>query len=222
MDPTRQIRLLIPPFFFFSSFLSAIFTSNVYKYWHWLSKQDIATIAGFVAFIGVASLPMGYLLSTITIIFFKLFRFFGLIYESSLSEEDLTRIWPLLNTKLGRDDRSKKYLLCGKRTSCETRWFASVILDHEIIYTRSKGIYEWMLRAYSAFWVAACSAMALIVSIILVIVSGIDAPNEWWVASTIFLAIMILGAYLARRDSIQMEEFQSHRTFDSGGTPIIK
>jgi hypothetical protein len=213
MDPVRQIRLLIPPFFFFGSLLTGWFTSNIHCHWNWLKNQNITTITGIVAIIGIASLPIGFLLSTMTLMFLKFFRYFGWTYETGLTENELSEIWPLLDTRLGRNNNRGLYLLTGERTSNETRWHASVEFVHNIIQSRSKGIFEWMSRAYSAFWICSCSLTSLVLTIVVLLFGKITPPAEWWYINGFLIIIMGIGALLARRDVINMERFQTLKNF---------
>lgn len=209
MDPTRQIRLLIPPFFFYTSLLSAWFFTEIQKQGGLLYKQDLSTIATVAVIVGASSIPVGFLLSTITFLFLRLFRLFGLNHETGLSEENIDKIWPFLGTEL---PRRKLITKCRKRTKRYIRHFVSVTIDHEIIYRYSKGIQEWMARSYSAYWVSACSATALLFSFIVVLSSEkLHAPCEWWIASVVVFVVMVLGAINARYDTFKMQEFQLHR-----------
>lgn len=210
MDPTRQIRLLIPPFFFFASILSAIFFSNMVESLDWIRKQSLPGLVGIVALIGIATVPLGFFFSTATHIFLRLFRIFGWNYENGLSEGDLNRIWPLLGTRLERDARIKTYITGVRKTSCETRHYVAATLDHGILYNHARGIQEWVMRAYTAFWVSACSVVALVLSLV-VIVQLVCTPWEWWVWYAIVLVILLAGAFLARHDTLRMTEFQTYR-----------
>ena len=77
MYPSRQIRIIIPPFFLFASLISAVLFSidlTTIRLW----SQEIGlkgweVIAMSLGLIGVATLPIGFFLSTLSTLYMDFF-----------------------------------------------------------------------------------------------------------------------------------------------------
>lgn len=212
MDPIRQIRLLIAPFFFFASLITAgLLSSNIAKLWPGEIDPGLGQIAGLAGIVGISVLPFGFLISTISMLMLRLFfiKSDG-FYQSRLSEEELDLIWPKLKTTLKRKIYSK---FNGKRekTPGSTKLKALVTFDHGIIYKESPGVFEWLTRTYTAFVVSVNSAIALALSFVVIIIINLCPPWPWWVISIVIFLTMVIGALSARRDNINVFKFQLYR-----------
>ena len=105
MDQNRQIRFAIPPFFLLASllwgaYLGGLDLSPVFK--PGTAKEVLALLATAA----VAVVPMGYLISTLSVAFLR-----GLVaiakkptYEAVLSDTTLVCIWCQLQSSLDRDE----------------------------------------------------------------------------------------------------------------------
>ena len=98
MNEPRNIRFLIPPFFFyFTAVLAGYFAGVDYK--EQLESLGAEQMLAIAAAVGAASLPIGYLLTSISILFLNTgAQMFGAhTYESHLSEEAFKTIWGKIN-----------------------------------------------------------------------------------------------------------------------------
>ncbi len=210
MDPMRQIRLLIPPFFFYASIILAkIFSTGRIE---WISDQKMGEIAGIAAFLALSALPLGFLISSLTILTLRvLFPLFGKCMETDMDEKDLDRVWPILGTKLKRDYRSKTSWTGEVTTPNDVKRDVNNTLDHGILYNYSKGLHEFIMRSYTAFIISSSSAIAILLSYIAIYFLNICLTLEWCFVIGIILLILIVGAYFSRRDTLRMVKFQTYR-----------
>ena len=134
---------------------------------------DIAVAV--VGFIGVAALPVGFFISTITLFVLRLiFTWSPAAYHADLSEQGLKRIWPLL--RIERDhtaftaalpQRGLRWIIptCFRehlsRRGLEKRVMGHVatVFDHGVLYTHCPGLHEWLARSYTAYTATANGAM---------------------------------------------------------------
>ena len=203
---------LIPPFFFYASLLSAGLFADIESSLTWFREQDVGGIAGMAALIAVSTLPIGFFISSATVLLLRfVFWLGGRNYETDLSEKELDSIWPLLGTNLGRHTNFDGSNRDEKKTPTDIRRYACATVDHEIIYNNSQGIHEWSARAYTAFSISSNSCLALLLSSAMSVFLRICAPWQWWICSVIVFLLLFAGAFFARRDSLNMSRFQRFR-----------
>src|SRR3990172_4289228 len=105
MDPLRQLRFLVPPFFLVASLLVGAHLGGVLDLSILKSEAIAKNITGIIALvIAIATatvLPLGFLITTISVNLLRLiarisYRFNPRYYEAVLSDESWDRIWKKL------------------------------------------------------------------------------------------------------------------------------
>jgi len=208
MDPTRQIRLLVAPFFFFASLVLAYLTAG----------KEVPLQNNILALIGVitlSTLPVGFLISSLAFILLRvLFRAFGSNFETHLSEEDIDRIWPKLNTSIGRHACSKASKSGAMRTPKDIELYVAATFDHGILYEKSRGVHEWIMRVFTAFMTSVNSLVAILISYAAVAILCLSPSWQWWLCTGVIVIVLFIGAWRAQRTMLKMFEFQTHRMFE--------
>lgn len=187
MDAVRQIRLLIPPFFFILSIVwGGVLAGSDFRA---LMQKETAT---FVIGAVVASLlPLGYLISAVSV---SILRFVDEDYEARLPDKCLERIWPHLESSQQLDPEKRLYI--------------AATFDHELL---SPGVHEWLLRRWNSFNIGAHSVTALLLAHLAGGLLGIDQKWQWWSTSGVIAVILVIHAKSAWRQTMLMVEFQSYR-----------
>ncbi len=207
MDPTRQIRLLVAPFFFFVSVASAYCSAGIALP---LSNDKSA----FVGAIALAILPMGFLISTLTIVLLRrLFRLFGSNFETDLSEADMDRIWLQLHPKLSRRKSAQNSETKQAKTSKDEEIYIAASFDHGFLYENHRGLHEWLMRVYSAFMTSANSFVAILLSYVAKLILDLHPSYFWWLCTVTVEILLLIGAIMARRNLLGMLRFQFNRDF---------
>jgi hypothetical protein len=117
MDKDRQIRMLIPPFFMFASVLWEAFLSHDLQ--QYLQNANVGseyayvkTVLSLLGIVGVATLPLGYVIGllTISVLRLPLIRrcFPHKNYEIPISKAAMEKIWRLLGHA-----QYEKWTLCA-------------------------------------------------------------------------------------------------------------
>ena len=97
MNETRRFRFLVPPFFLVLSLAAGLYFSG-FKFGDLLNTYSTDQLVAFGALIGASILPVGFLLTSLSILGLHLFfRVAGhQTYEVVLRNETWGLIWPLL------------------------------------------------------------------------------------------------------------------------------
>ena len=201
MAQVRQIRLLIPPFFLAASLLLGAVSDGI-DLPKMLAPVDPKVILTMLAIFGIGVLPLGFFLSAMSILFLRLWakRKGWETYEVHFKDpKTLGRIWTQLNIHESCPQDSTLIL------------YATATFDHEVL---NKGIHEWLLRRWSSFNVSAHSCTALVFSMLVALLWF--PPWHWWVAVVIMIVILFSSAIVARRETMAMLDFQSHRSHVAG------
>jgi hypothetical protein len=195
MDQDRQIRFAIPPFFLFASLLWGAYLAHrdlspIFK------PETAKEMLGVLAAAAVAIIPLGFLLSTLSVMLLRLLALIARTptYEAVLKDPVLERIWSQLKTTQAKD---KKLTL-----------YAAATFDHELL---ESGIHTWLLRRWNSFNVATHSIVALLVAHVLAPIFSIPQVCTWWVSTTALVAVLFVNALCAWRETMRMIEFQSYR-----------
>lgn len=202
MDQNRQIRFLIPPFFLIASlFLGDFFScSNIINR---IAEQGDQNILAIVAALGASTIPLGFLIGAIPI---AVLNFIGLVpcrkktkwnYELSISPNALKKIWPKLETSLKFD--------------FQKTFYAGVTFDHDILPV---GIHQWLMRRWNAFNIHINCCTSLLLSHAVGPFLSISQTLYWWIATIIIFLLFFFNAMVARRQTMQMLEFQALRDFE--------
>jgi hypothetical protein len=196
MDQDRQIRLAIPPFFLLASLLWGAHLGGLDL--SPVLKPDTAKeVLGFLAAAAVAILPVGFLISTISV------TLLGVVaaicrkptYEAVLDPATLRRIWDKLQSK--------------QPESAELVLYAAATFDHELL---PAGIHTWLLRRWNHFNVAVHSIVALALAHAVAPVVSIPQGWAWFTTSAISISLLSWTGFKAWRQTMGMIEFQSHRS----------
>jgi hypothetical protein len=212
MDPDRQIRFAIPPFFLFFSILVGVFLSNN-PLRDWLTSVEGPRLLAVGTAIAASTLPVGFVISSITFLLLRLcFLPTGRSFETFISPVALMAVWPSLKTTL----------------QCEQKWhFESVVtLDHELL---SSGMHSWIMRRWNAFLISTQACVALSLAHVVAQALSLEQPCLWFVGSLCIGGILALNAIVAWRGTMKMLEFQAFRlrssqdsSFESAANPAAK
>ncbi|MBI4738270.1 hypothetical protein HY772_01695 [Candidatus Woesearchaeota archaeon] len=207
MDQNRQFRFLIPPFFFIASLYLGAYLHEKHPF---IFVKEMGV--GGVAAITASLLPLGFLISTISIVLLKQF---WKNYEADISKESAERIWKKLEISKNisafeageiKNFQNEEY----KKANLNI--YITATFDHSLLPT---GIHEWIMRRWNIFNASAHSVTALILS--LPIGCFFWSPN--WGMGTIYWVIIVLSISLflgvaARKswkETMEMIDFQSHK-----------
>jgi hypothetical protein len=162
-----------------------------------LLKPDTAKeVLGLLAAATVAILPLGFLISSVSILLIRLLaRFLGKpTYEPSLTDAAYGQVWTQVHAPLPKDKTKTLY--------------AVATFDHELL---TPGVHTWLMRRWNAFNTAAHSAVALFLAHVMA--SYFHIPQTWrWVGWTALLfVLLVLIAVIAWRETMAMIEFQASR-----------
>lgn len=195
MDEGRNVRFLIPPFFFLLSvFLAAHFSDvDVIAMLQPLTPQQILAVA---TGIGAATIPMGYLLTSISILLLNgLARFCGArYYEAHLSSEEVLNL-------------VSKEIKAAKPVDRTLELYAVATYDHAIL---PKQVHQWIQRRWNAFNIAAhsCTAIVLAQPAVL-LVPKIHYTVSFAFSGAGMFAVLGINGYVAWRQVMRMIEFQT-------------
>jgi hypothetical protein len=202
MDEPRNIRFLIPPFFFFLSCVAAGYFSGI-DFAARLKPLEAEQILAIAAAIGAATLPIGYLLTSISILLLHvLARFFeARTYEAHLSDDAFERVW--------------KAVHAGPTSNRRSELYAVVTYDHALLPAE---IHSWIQRRWNSFNIAAHSCTAILLSQAIVLLPGVHFTAYWGFMSVGLFALLSVNAYAAWCHVMRMLEFQVMRAThaDSG------
>ena len=207
MDELRNIRFLIPPFFFFlSAFLAAYFSGGGLA--TLISPFSTEQALALTAAIGAATLPIGYLITSISILALQILaRCCGAkTYEAHLSDSAFASVWTATRSTLESDR--------------ELELYAVATYDHSIL---PPAIHQWIQRRWNSFNIAAHSCMALLLSLIAALLPGVHFSCQWLGCLLLLLAVFAINGYRAWRQAMRMLDFQLSRqaTPDVVAQPII-
>jgi hypothetical protein len=195
MDKDRQIRMLIPPFFLIAAVLwGAYLSGDLYGYLHSAQASDSAaslkSVLSILAVGGVATLPIGYAIGILTILFLKLFALLGLFphraYDVPISKQALQKIWQKLRVPEG----AKKTPLCAASL------FEFVLLRPQV--------HSWLFRRWTSFNISTQCAMAMLSSCLVAKAICIRPPCEWWLTIMFFVCVFIVHAIISWREVYHM------------------
>jgi hypothetical protein len=195
MDQDRQIRFVIPPFFFLASLLWG--THLGHRDLSAILPPEMArNVLGLFAAAAVVIVPMGFLISTLSVLLLRLLAviFRQPTYEAVLSDSTLGRIWDQLQSTRQRDKQLALY--------------AAATFDHELL---AAGIHTWLLRRWNSFNLATHSIVALFLAHGVALIFSIPQVCWWWVSTLAVFVPLLITACHAWRETMKMIEFQSYR-----------
>lgn len=189
MDKDRQIRLLIPPFSFMASLLLGWFLGggsiSILQ-----TKDGIYYLALLLAG-GFLAVPLGFLITSISIILLKMFSLYDVRFSQKALEDTAVA------------------LHMPSEAVRKNSFYAIVTLDHDL---SPKGIHEWTRRRWSAFNAASHSCVALALAFITATISTpIHVTWSWGVVSFAMMMVLARLAYVSWNETKKMLEFQAQR-----------
>lgn len=215
MDPVRQIRILIPPFFFLGAILLGAHYDKDNLVRTLLSNvQTTEALLGVLAAVAVFVIPVGFLIGGITRVFLTAFCWsLGKFLRDPVwfetwppnRAEFVKRIWPFLDVDSSLSPTSTHL------------FYATVTFDHDVLYKHAPGMHEWLLRRWSGFSAASSSCGALLLAMVVSFIIGIHWTRwTWWLGHLSFVFVFASLVAAASRnwiETMRMVEFQSHRDF---------
>jgi hypothetical protein len=206
VDAERQIRFALTPFFLYGSVLVGALVSGTISIRSVTALPNEALLAVTGALLA-STLPIGFLLGAITILVLRgSFRIFTkMSYEAVLDQATWDRIWKQLETTVEYADKRSHY--------------AAVILDHELM---SEGAHGWMTRRWTSFNMSANACIALLVAHFVGYLLGVPQTWEWWAGTVVSVGILGLHSAVAWSQTMNMLEFQSHRTLKPRERPATQ
>jgi len=195
MDQDRQIRFAIPPFFLLASLLWGAYLGGVNV--SPVLKPDTAKeILGLLAAAAVAVVPLGFLISSASILLLRLLAcLLGKpTYEAVLTEDAYGKVWTRIHAPSPKDGRKILY--------------AAATFDHELL---APGIHTWLMRRWNAFNLAAHSSVALLLAHVMAPYFHVPQTWRWWRWTALLVVLLICAAAIAWRETMSMIEFQATR-----------
>jgi hypothetical protein len=193
MDQDRQIRFVVPPFLLFlsmlwGSYLGGRDLSSI------LAPETAREILGVLAATAVAIVPLGFVISVLSITVLRLIAWLAgwPTYEAHLSPQAFARIWKQIGSPQVKDEALTLY--------------AVATYDHAFL---KPDIHTWLFRRWNAFNVAAHSAVALFLAHAISPFFEIPQTTKWWASTVSLVALLLVNAAIAWRDTMRMLEFQT-------------
>jgi hypothetical protein len=191
----KQVRFLYPPLILIASLALGVFLDPNCKYHNVIgmeiTKNWVSLIFGTTLILFVA----GYIIGTLTITILRIL-FIGKngVYELPSKSSDVIR------------SLNKKLLYKRRFIAKEEELYAYATFDHATI---EKDTHSWIQRRWSAFHTASNSATSLVISLIIgTLCLDIKFTVFWLLTVLIFFYIFILASYKARKETIEMINFQ--------------
>lgn len=222
MDPTRQVRLAIPPFFFFACLLSAKFFADPEECLGWIEGHEVVQLGALVALVAIASLPIGFIVSTLTTFILR----FGFIlirdsnYETNIKTDDILPALRMVCPKLATHADSQVSLKWWRKKknlrNAELLRYTIVAFDHGFLCEKYPGIHHWLGRVYNIFMVSANSAVAVLLALGVVMMQSDQSssewydkfpPDSWFIVTCGLLVTLFLGALYTRHVTLRMMRF---------------
>jgi hypothetical protein len=182
MDKDRQVRMLTSPFFLIASVVwEAYLSGDLWQYLHSTTAgadfSSLKTVLSILAVVGVATLPVGYAISILTLCFLRLFSqvfpraFPQRTYEVPISDRAMRKIWHRLELSEGQ----------GK-----TPLSAAAVFDHALL---EPSIHQWLFGRWTTFNICSQCATALLLSFLLGHALHIHATWRW-ALTTVMISVL--------------------------------
>jgi len=197
MDFLRQSRYLIPPFLLLVAAVSAGYLNGAFT---WQDVKDLGapTVALLIAFVGAATLPIGFFIGGLAVVFLRLGFWIGSgrgQFEAKLSDEAWTKIWSTLNTS----------------ASVANQLYASISFEGEQLSDTAR---EWVDRRWNAFSTYANCLVVLLPCFgggLLFLRPYTDATCWWLTFIGLATALCVYMGILTWKQTMAMMEFNAHR-----------
>lgn len=199
MDDIRRIRFFIPPFIFFLSLFWGGYLSEPTP--PWITEYKTENLLGLVAALGVSAIPLGFLISTISIFILRLLSHLlrRRTYEVSVDDDTRQRIRNRL----------------GQVPELDRNWefYEIASFDHGLL---PNGVNRWIARRWTTFNVSAHSCVAVLIAYVLAPLLSISWSWGWSLSTAVVIVMLYINARISYRETMRMIEFQSHLDFKGG------
>ncbi len=201
MDPNRQLRLIIAPFFFYAVLFSAkLFKCGISWIEDFSGDLSIELIGVGVTLLALSVLPVGFIFST-----------FGALLTRGFDCWSKGRWFSDLNEKESVDYLSKKGIsedsmgnMRAKRQGTRRqiyrliRWTALTV-DHGFSFKCYEGLHRFITRCYTAQSITVNTLVALVVGMVIVI-ACLPITKWWLILWTSSLILLGLNVFFVRAD----------------------
>jgi hypothetical protein len=217
MEERREIRFLIPPFIFLFSVLWSEWSAQG-SLWCFLVTHivDEHSLLGAALFSVGAVVPLGFLISSVTVAFLRilfcaLWKFelteYGPSYEVQIPLDLITEgIW----RKIPQNNR----IATPKPPFNKLRRYDLPLYGTFDHLKLEKRVRDWIGRRWNMFLVSAHSITAIIMSILFVKLIGVDIKAGGcarWIPIAVIIPLLFWNAYVAYGESMRMSEIQVRR-----------
>lgn len=223
MDPSRQIRLLIAPFFFILSIVLA----NVFVPDFKLSTVvggDSLTPTNYLAILTIfiaSSLPIGFIFNVISALIYPIIvkkyiekKFMG--SKNSANKENLIKV---LNQCFINGNKITDDEICYL-SSNDIKYYI-IMFEQGLLYNNYRDMFDFQVRAHTAFMISLNIIIAIIVS--LVIGFWVTPDWRWWVFNFALLILMIWHSIWSKNNSFNLLiELLVKASFCDKDTQLIK
>jgi hypothetical protein len=209
MDEDRRIRFFVAPFMFLASLawgmardpkvgLASVIGVE-------LKLDQITSLLAAIAGAGLALFPLGFAIGTITYValrlVFEVGCFFGLgsrSHEIYFSAATLPAVWRAIEMP-DEPDRKEAFI-------------AGVVFDYDVLAKTHEPVHRWLFRRWNAFSISITSTTALVLSLVIGGLLGIEWRNDWHWPVIGLCVVLVVSAILSWRDTMAMAAFMARRT----------
>jgi hypothetical protein len=197
VDRARQIRLLVPPFFFLLSLAWIAYIDR--------SSTNVASVVGLLNGPGVvvtalsagaATLPLGFAISSISTAVLRLW--FKIVLRR-----------PTYEARVRNIEQINKKVNAQRTFTTQEHLFVIITFDHHVLPRR---IHLWLQRRWNNFNLCLHSITGIVLGNIAAPLLGIDLPIydcRWWAPNLLFLLCLGYNARISWKETMDMLDFQA-------------
>jgi len=208
MDEDRRIRFFVAPFMFLASLawgmardpkvgLDSVIGLD-------LKLDQLTSLVAAIAGAGLTLFPLGFAIGTIAYVSLRLLSevacFFGWgsrSHEVYFSTANLSLVWRAIEMP-GDPDRWEAFL-------------AGVVFDYDVLAKNHEPVHRWIFRRWNAFSISVTSTTALILSLAIGRLIGIEWRNDWHWPVLLLCVVLVVSAIFSWRDTMTMAAFMARR-----------
>lgn len=203
MDPSRQIRLLIAPFFFIFSLIVAIkFGTDEFGR---ILNGDVShsDLFALITISLAATLPIGFTINLITsLIVHPLIIRLYILHYFKCDKENKKNLIKVLNKNIIYDNP----IGVGKETTkitIQKLKHLIIIFEQGLLYNNYRELFDFQVRAHTSFTISLNIIIALIFSI--PIGYMFSPPDYWWISSVLcIIVLMVVHAWWSKNNSFKL------------------
>jgi len=206
MDPIRQIRFLIPPFFFYASLLWGVYWSDpCHNMFNLMFHADLNWTA-IVGFAVAMALPVGFLIGTLTHVFLiVLFRIKWPEhdYDFYCTRGTLLKIFRKFRTSFS----VSSYESMGNDEKKKSKFLTLLSLIQGELFNKCPEIFSYATRVWTAYILSANSAMSLFLAPVLgFFLFGVGLSWHWLGFTFFLLFVFIISVFHSHKRTFQIVE----------------